>query len=150
MMEPRANSRRAWSLAIALGMLPGVVQGCSGPTEPPTPPGGGQTLNLSFTEFAQSVSPILIARGCDAVGDCHGGGIRGSFQLSPPGAKDARFDFDQVVLQVSAYQPASSPILTEPLDVAAGGTPHSVKVFASTSDPDYQVILQWILAGTQP
>ena len=46
--------------------------------------------------------------------------------------------------------PAASPLLTEPLAIAAGGTPHGVKPFADTSDPDYQTMLQWIEAGRQP
>ena len=139
--------RNVAPLALALSVLPGVVQGCSSPTAPPQPPGGGQTLVLDFAQFEQTVEPLLVAHGCDATGDCHGGGIRGSLQLSPPGAKDAQFDFAQVTLQVSASARTASPILTEPLAIAAGGTPHSVKPFASTSDPDYQAILTWIMAG---
>lgn len=147
-MSQRTGFRRAAApLALALSVLPGVVQGCSSPTAPPAPPGGGQTLALSFEQFELAVQPVLTQHGCDAVGDCHGGGIRGSLQLSPPGAKDPRFDFDQVSLQVWVSSPAASPILTEPLALAAGGTTHSVKPFASTSDPDYQAILAWIMAG---
>ena len=132
---------------MALIALPGVLHGCSSPTAPPPPPGGGQTLRLSFEEFEQNVEPVLARQGCDAAGDCHGGGIRGSYELSPAGAKDVRFDFDQTVLQVSATLRDSSPILTEPLALAAGGTPHGVKPFATTSDPDYQAMRQWILNG---
>ena len=139
--------RAAAPLALVLSVLPGVVQGCSAPTAPVPPPGGGQSIVLDFDQFEQTVEPVLMARGCDAGGDCHGGGIRGSLELSPAGAKDVRFDFDQVVLQVSAANRESSPILTEPLAIAAGGTPHSVKPFVSTSDPDYQAILAWIMAG---
>ena len=143
----RRIPRTVVPLALALSVLPGVVQGCSSPTAPPQPPGGGQRLVLDFAQFEQSVEPVLVAHGCDATGDCHGGGIRGSLELSPPGAKDVRFDFDQVALQVSAATRTASPILTEPLAIAAGGTPHSVKPFDSTSDPDYQAILAWIMAG---
>lgn len=147
-MSARMGFRRtAAPLALVLSVLPGVVQGCSSPTAPPAPPGGGQTLALSFEQFELTVEPVLVKHGCDVEGDCHGGGIRGSLELSPPGAKDARFDFAQVSLQVSAYNPSASPILTEPLALAAGGTTHSVKPFPSTSDPDYQAILAWILAG---
>ena len=134
-------------LALVLSALPGMVQGCSSPTAPPVPPGGGQTLVLDFDRFETTVEPVLVAHGCDATGDCHGGGIRGSLELSPPGAKNTRFDFDQVILQVSASDRPASPILTEPLAIAAGGTSHSVKPFASTSDPDYQAVLAWIMAG---
>lgn len=147
-MSPRLRIHRGIApLALALSVLPGVVQGCGSPTAPPAPPGGGQTLTLDFTRFEQTVEPVLMAQGCDATGDCHGGGIRGSLQLSPPGAKNTQFDFDQVVLQVSASNRSASPILTEPLALAAGGTPHSFKPFASTSDADYQAILAWIMAG---
>jgi hypothetical protein len=147
-VSPHRRVRRTIaSLALALSVLPGVVQGCSSPTAPPIPPGGGQTLLLDFTQFEQTVAPVLMARGCDATGDCHGGGIRGTLALSPPGAKNVQFDFDQVVLQVSAANRSASPILTEPLALAAGGTPHSVKPFSSTSDADYQAILAWIMAG---
>jgi len=143
----RRIQRSVAPLALALSVLPGVVQGCSSPTAPPQPPGGGQRLILDFAQFEQAVEPVLVTHGCDAAGDCHGGGIRGSLELSPPGAKDVQFDFDQVVLQVSATTRTASPILTEPLAIDAGGTPHSVKPFASTSDPDYQAILAWIMAG---
>ena len=105
---------------------------------------------LNYDEFARTVEPIIIRQGCDAGGDCHGGGIRGTFELSPAGAKDAQFDFAQASLQVSASSPTSSPILTEPLALQAGGTPHSFKPLASTADPDYQAILQWILDGVAP
>lgn len=147
MPASNANARRAASLLIASLALPGVVQSCSRPTKPPVVPGGGQTLSLSYELFASSVSPVLERHGCDATGDCHGGGIRGSLQLSPPGAKDLRFDFDQVALQTSAATPDASPILTEPLALGAGGTPHAVKPFASTADSGYIAVRGWILDG---
>ena len=146
MRTSRAAHRRAASLVVALSVLPGLVHGCSAPVAP-EPPGGGHSITLDFQQFEQNVEPILVRQGCDATGDCHGGGIRGSLELSPPNAKDARFDFDQVVLQVSATAPDRSPILTEPLALAAGGTPHGFKPFASTEDADYQAILAWIMAG---
>ena len=139
--------RRAAALVVASLAIPGVVHGCSSPTAPPPPPGGGQQIVLDYATFAQTVSPALERRGCSATGDCHGGGIRGSFQLSPPGAKDTLFDFDQASLQVSATARDSSPILTEPLALAAGGTPHPFKPFASVADTDYQAIRSWIMAG---
>ena len=142
--EIRANPGVRFALlAISLG-----IPACSTPTAPPPPPGGGQTLVLSFSEFQQSVKPVLVRQGCDATGDCHGGGIRGTFELSPPNAKDEQFDFDQTVLQVYATQRAQSPILTAPLAAHLGGTPHPFKPFASTSDADYQAILNWIMAGS--
>ena len=139
--------RRAAAIAVVLSAMSGLMPGCSAPTAPPTPPGGGQPVTLSFPEFQTNVEPILTRQGCDAGGDCHGGGIRGTLQLSPVGAKDAQFDFDQVVLQVSMTSPDASPILTKPLALTAGGTPHSYKPFASTEDPDYEAIRLWILDG---
>jgi hypothetical protein len=96
------NGRCAVALLLA---LPTLGYGCSTPTAPAPPPGGGGSLNLDFAMFQQSVEPVLMQKGCDAEGDCHGGGIRGSLQLSPPGAKDDQFDFDQVVLQTSWADP---------------------------------------------
>ena len=133
---------------IALVALSLGLPACSSPTAPPKPPSGGQTLVLSYSQFAASVEPILVRKGCDATGDCHGGGIRGTLQLSPPGAKDPHYDFDQVVLQVWTYDRTHSPILTAPLADSAGGTPHPYKPFASVADSDYTAILQWVEAGT--
>jgi len=123
--------------------------GCSKAVFAPQPPGGGTTLTLDFDEFQHNVEPVLSARGCDAGGDCHGAGIRGSLELSPESAKNAHFDFDQVKLQVSAVAPASSAILREPLALAQGGTPHGYKAFATTSDSGYVAILNWIRHGVR-
>jgi hypothetical protein len=142
-----ANRLRSAAVAMTLLALPGVVQGCIKPMSPSPPPSGGQTLVLSFTAFEQTVEPILVRQGCDAGGDCHGGGIRGALQLSPAGAKDARYDYDQVVLEVSPTVRDASPILTKPLAIAAGGVAHSFKPFASTADSDYVAIHQWVLSG---
>lgn len=93
---------------------------------------------------------MLVAHGCDAEGDCHGGGIRGTLRLSPPGAKNTRYDYDQVVLQVTPGNLDQSPILTEPLALAAGGTPHSLKVFPDTNDTEYRTLRAWVRAGVTP
>lgn len=131
-------------------VLPGALLGCASPVAPPAPPGGGTALQLDYAAFAAAIEPILVTRGCDAEGDCHGGGIRGTLQLSPPSAKDTRYDFDQVALQVSASDPDHSLILTEPLALAAGGTAHSVKPFADTTDTEYRTIRAWVRAGVTP
>jgi hypothetical protein len=128
----------------------GALLGCASPVAPPPPPGGGAALHLDYAAFASAVEPILVARGCDAEGDCHGGGIRGTLQLSPPSAKNTLYDFDQVALQVTASDPDHSPILTEPLAVTAGGTAHSVKPFADTTDTEYRAMRAWVRAGVTP
>jgi hypothetical protein len=127
--------------------LPGALLGCASPAAPPAPPGGGTALHLDYAAFASAVEPILVAHGCDAGGDCHGGGIRGTLQLSPQTAKDTLFDFDQVALQVTANFPDRSPILTQALADSAGGTAHSVKVFADTNDVEWRTIRAWVRAG---
>ena len=143
----QSHPRTTWGVAMLA--LPVVVMGCASPTEPPLPPSGGHTIELSYAQFGQTVEPVLSRHGCDAGGDCHGGGIRGTLELSPAGAKDTLFDFQQVSLTVSPTNPASSPILLKPLAIDAGGVPHSFKPFASTADPDYQVILAWVMAGVR-
>ena len=150
MTEARDIGRRSAALLLALAALSGTAHGCQSPTAPAPPPGGGQTPALSFTVYEQTVAPVIERQGCDAGGDCHGGGIRGALQLSPQGAKDVRYDFDQVCLEVSASIPDSSLILTKPLALAAGGTPHSFKPFVTTGNADYQAIRAWILDGVQP
>ena len=151
--ERRDRAHRARSIALlvaSLAALPALAHGCATPSEPLPPPGGGSVPELDFARFESDVEPVLVRQGCDATGDCHGGGIRGSLELSPPGAKDAQFDFHQIALQVSATEAAQSPVLTEPLALAAGGTPHGYKPFATTADSDYQAILGWIEAGETP
>lgn len=138
--------RRAAAVAVLLA-LPAVVHGCSAPTSPAAVAGGGGRLMLDYDAFAASVEPVLQARGCDAGGDCHGAGIRGTFELSPQDAKNLRFDFDQVALQVRAAERDSSPILTEPLALTAGGTPHPYKPFAATSDSGWQALRAWVMSG---
>lgn len=147
MRSSSAHGRRIAAAAVALLALPGALHGCSTPTAPAPPPGGGTELVFDFERFEREVGPVLVRHGCDATGDCHGGGIRGSFELSPPGAKEARFDFDQVALQVSVSDRERSPILTEPLALDAGGTPHGTKPFATTSDSGYLAIRGWIDAA---
>ena len=144
------NAKGRQSAAVALMLLPlaGVVHGCMSPTAPPTAPAGGQTLLLDYDQFAATVEPVLMRNGCDADGDCHGGGIRGTLELSPATAKDVRYDFDQVCFQVTAAPRDSSLILRKPLALVAGGLPHAgVKPFATTADSDYQAIRAWVQAG---
>lgn len=132
----------AWTLGLML-VGPG---GCVSPTDPPPPPGGGQEYELSFDGFQQTVAPVLADLGCHTA-ECHGGGIRGTFELSPVEAPDPAFDFEQTRLQVNGWDPPNSPILLKPLSVDAGGELHSHEPFASTDDPRYVAILDWILAG---
>jgi hypothetical protein len=161
--DGRGNDRLSWSMIIetppvlmqrrpggriVLGLLLGLgAAGCRGPAEPPAPPSGGREFALDFALFSETVAPVLTRQGCDLGGDCHGGGIRGTFALSPVDRKSVAFDFEQASLQVEPYDPPESPLLEKPLAVAAGGTPHSHQPFASTNDPDYVAIREWIERG---
>jgi len=146
-MRWNAGKIRGERAAAASALLAVLFSGCASPIEPPLPPGGGQDYVLDFQEFQQTVDPILTRHGCDAEGDCHGGGIRGTFALSPAGDKAPAFDFAQAGLQVNGIDPSASPLLTKPLALEAGGAPHSFKPFESTSDEDYLLLRQWIEGG---
>ena len=145
-LDIRNAAIRGGVLALLL-VPPASLIGCTRPVAPIRPPSGGSTLALDYDEFALTVEPVLTQNGCDAGGDCHGGGIRGTLELSPAGAKNVRFDFDQAVLQVSPTVRDSSRLLTKPLALAAGGVPHGAKVFATVGDPGYQAIRLWIQHG---
>jgi len=142
---------RAWAITAACSALLGALftGGCdvASPRDP-DPPAGGNSFVLDYNVFVTEIDTILTAQGCDNL-NCHGGWIRGTFELSPVTSKDVDMDFFQVRLQVDAADPAASMILLKPLDEAAGGTAHAATPahFASTSDPDYQAILAWIEAG---
>ncbi len=147
MSIPTAHPRRVLLAVLVLATAAAASPGCAKPTAPPAPPSGGRTITLSYAQFADSVEPVLSRQGCDAEGDCHGGGIRGTLALSPPSAKDTLYDFHQVTRQVSAYVPDSSAILRAPLALDAGGTPHPFKPFGSTADPDWRTMRGWVDAG---
>jgi hypothetical protein len=153
------NTRMRQGLAAAIGTVAAflaccavvcvcALNGCSGPTAGPEPPSGGRAFVLDYNTFATVIDPILTAQGCDNVA-CHGGGIRGTFELSPNTQKNLSLDFSQASLQVTPTDFAASPLLMKPLAESAGGAAHAATPaqFASTDDPDYQAILSWIEAG---
>jgi hypothetical protein len=135
------------SSRIGFALLGIGVSGCGSANPATSPPTGGAVFELSADLFAATVEPVLVAEGCDAAGDCHGGGIRGTFELSPASAKDIAFDFEQARRQVNPYAPDASPILAKPLAEPIGGAPHSLEPFASVDDPGYAAIRAWIDAG---
>jgi hypothetical protein len=135
-------------MLAALALLAGGTLSCerASPTDPP-PPGGGATYVLSFDEFATRVNPVLTRLGCDNM-SCHGGGIRGTFALTPPGDKNDAVDFEQARLQVYPPDPAESPLLLKVMGAECGGVPHAGGAFFfSFDDPDYITILTWIENG---
>lgn len=145
-MSNRTNIR-VFDLFLCLLVLSALVGCDSASTTDPDPPSGGQNYVLDYGRFAAEIDTLLTAHGCDNL-SCHGGGIRGTYQLSPYDNKNVQMDFDQSRLQVNGTDPAASPLLMKPLDEAAGGAAHGgSSAFASTSDPAYQAILMWIEAG---
>lgn len=110
----------------------------------PEPPSGGTRFSLDYARFVADVEPILARRGCAADGDCHGGGVRGTFALSPLDARDPAFDFAQASLQVDGYAPSESPILRKPLALEAGGAPHAAKPFVDRNDTDFVALASWV------
>jgi hypothetical protein len=124
--------------------------GCEMATTGPAPPTGGQNYLVDYDVFASQIDSILTDLGCDNI-TCHGGGIRGTFQLSPTSNKDIDLDFAQTQLQINPDDPVSSPLLVKPLAESAGGVAHAadpqVFGFMSTADPAYVAILNWIESG---
>jgi hypothetical protein len=142
------STRRTDRLGLGLLAMATLLVGCGDEPTPTTPiPEGGRYTILDYEQFEQTISPLLTTNGCDVGGDCHGGGIRGTFELSPVDDKDFAFDFAQVELQVSAYDPAESALLRMPLAEVEGGLPHPTEPFDTESHTDYQTILQWIQDG---
>ena len=108
---------------------------------------GRARLRPRLQTFATSIEPILSAHGCDNL-NCHGGGIRGTFELSPNGNKNVQFDFDQACMQVNGRDPVASPLIMKPLAPECGGPRHAGGfVFSELNDPNYLAILTWIEAG---
>jgi hypothetical protein len=134
-------------LSLLLLILTGTA--CREPGTAPAPPGGDSLFVLDAARFAAEVRPVLVAEGCNNA-LCHGGGPRGSFELSPPEEPDAAFDFAQASQQVYGWDPLASPLLLKPLSQEAGGVDHAgegLAGFDSTDDAGYQAIRDWILAG---
>lgn len=135
---------------ILLGTVALTLVGCAGDPTAPTAPevaGGGQERVLDYERFVQAVAPVFAQHGCNATGDCHGGGIRGAFALSPDSDPDLRFDFEQAAEQVDDLVPERSALLLKPLAENGGGAPHGSSAFADTTDAGYRAILAWIEAG---
>lgn len=138
---------RVLALALAMVGVAGSLSGCQAPPPATPPPGGGARFVLPYDAFVAQVAPVLRRHGCAAEGGCHGGGVRGTFALSPETRPDVAYDFDQTRLQVDGYHPDRSALLLKPLAIAAGGSPHAVKVFGSREDADYRVLREWVARG---
>jgi hypothetical protein len=144
MRSPAACALLVGSTALTVALTGGCERAS---TTDPNPPSGGQTYVLDYDVFATSIDSLLSSYGCDNM-TCHGGGIRGTFELSPAGNKDVGFDFAQARLQVYGNDPVSSPLIMKPLAPECGGPGHAGGfVFTELDDPNYLAILAWIEAG---
>ncbi len=142
--HPAISALLVGSTAMAVAVASGCDQAS---TTDPTPPGGGQSLVLDYDVFAASIDPMLSSHGCDNA-TCHGGGIRGTFELSPAGNKNIAFDFEQARMQVDGNNPPMSALAAKPLAPECGGPGHAGGyVFTELDDPDYLAILAWVEAG---
>ncbi len=135
--------RVAITVAVAFATM---LTGCGSPTEPTPPPGGGQEYVLDYDTFVSGVAPVLLQAGCKSL-ECHGGGIRGNYQLSPADASNLTYDYEQTILQVTSFDLDASPILTQPLAAEAGGEPHPHEPFRSPEDPGFLAIQAWVRSG---
>lgn len=90
---------------------------------------------------------MLSSKGCDNL-NCHGGGNGGNFALSPPAAKDAKFDYTQACTQITPADLKSSPLILKPLAEDCGGSTHGGgPFFFSFDDPDYLTLATWVNGG---
>jgi hypothetical protein len=147
----RRDRREAAASTLVAGACAAVlaVAGACEKASPndPNPPSGGNKYVLDYGVFAAQIDPIMTTLGCDDV-NCHGGGIRGTFALSPDNDKDVAFDFAQASMQVYPQNPPASALVLKPLDEACGGVGHGGgSFFHSLDDPDYLAMLAWIEAG---
>ncbi len=110
-----------------------------------------------FDDYVATVQPILGAR-CGQ-SSCHGTATRalevfvapnhrmdGIAPNAPLTADELRAGFDRArALIVGADEPLDSPLLSEPLAQAEGGTRHGPgPVFASAIDDEYLALYDWV------
>lgn len=114
----------------------------------------GLTLDFAVYQQAGGINELFDAdingRTCSSAG-CHNanGGAGGALKLFPGATADsaemiANFMSAKGLANIS--QPANSKLLLEPLAGTSSltGSHAGGDIFASTSDPNYQRILQWI------
>lgn len=121
-------------LAHALALRPPTPSAAPSPPPPPSP-------SPATLSFARDVYPVFTARKCTT---CHG--TSGGMTLSG-GPAAAHAALTGKPGRVDLANPANSLLLRKPslCGVAHGGR----KVFQSPSDPDYQRLLAWIVAGAR-
>lgn len=105
-------------------------------------------------DFDSQIYPLFLTVGQGGLGcqGCHtsenGATPSGALDLSG-GPANAYTDLDpnNNSARVNTANPAASLLLTKPLFEASGAQNHPIFAFASTNDPAYQLVLQWITEG---
>lgn len=120
------------------------------PAQPP--PTGGQPdaeppPAAADPTFATDVYPLLQANSLTC-GNCHKAGGIASFLPFDDGASVVYGRLMTGGQRVNTGAPESSLILQKPL--AGSAQSHRIKIFQSTADLRYQLILTWIQKGAQP
>jgi hypothetical protein len=91
--------------------------------------------------WPEFIRPGDATKGCTRATGCHGeaGGNTLSFKTMPI---DFAFNYRQTQIYLNCGTPAASELLTKPL---AGVDPHGGSDLVSTSDPAYQVFIDWFM-----
>jgi hypothetical protein len=115
---------------VDLGDTPSDIGLCN-------PPGG--QVYFQDKVWPEFVRPTDTAKGCTRATGCHGeaGGNTLSFKTMPV---DNVFNYRQTQIYLNCGTPTASELLTKPL---AGVDPHGGSDLVSTSDPAYQVFIDW-------
>ncbi len=140
-------------LGVSLAQQPAPAQAPAAAAEP--------AKNLSFEVYRTQIEPILLKKrpGNVACVTCHGGGASSQLRLQPllPGAMEwneeqSRKNFDAIARFVVTNNPLRSRFLRHPLDMAAGGDPFhgGGKHWHSQSDPEWQLLSNWVMNKTAP
>jgi hypothetical protein len=159
----RADGKWLASLALCAGV--GVLV-AAGPTASPDvvlpgPAAAHEQDRTAFAYYRQNVEPLFARpRGYPdrteqaACVMCHVWQTSVRFDLedmteTPDGwiwtEAQSALNYDMVTKLVNASDPATSKLLRKPLAAAEGGEGHTGGTFwESTSDPEYQTVLEWI------
>ena len=121
-------------------------------------------LQVPFDYYRVNIEPLFLrprgypgsTRGQAACVMCHVWQTSVRFSLEEPTEtpnggvwteEQSRRNYEMVTKLVNASDPESSRFLLKPLSQVAGGLPHTGgNHWASTEDPEYQVVLDWIRA----
>jgi YVTN family beta-propeller protein len=114
----------------------------------------GLSPSLDFNTFRSSIEPVFLKKrqGNVRCYDCHSV-MNTRLRLQPLSAKEStwteeqsRLNFAVVSRLVTPHEPMKSRLLLHPLALEAGGdrTHTGGKFWASTSDPEWQMIATWV------